>query len=100
MKGLAYEFPLRPDFTAQLVLPYALTKQETVRLAAFLDTLVPATPDTLEGDRGEREPGKGNAGDRRTTGRLAAPHHTPNAPRRSRGQNARRDASRHAAGPR
>jgi len=36
----AYDFPLRPDFMAQLVLPRNLTEVEARRLAAFLCTLV------------------------------------------------------------
>jgi hypothetical protein len=38
--GLAYNFPLRPDFMAQLVLPQDLSTKEARRLADMLATLV------------------------------------------------------------
>lgn len=47
----AYEFPLRPDFTAQLVLPLDLTEAEAMRLCAMIRTLPPPTP-TPEPRRG------------------------------------------------
>jgi hypothetical protein len=38
-RGLAYSYPLRGDFMAQLVLPYDLTDLEAKRLGAFLLSL-------------------------------------------------------------
>lgn len=38
-----YEYPLRPNFLAQAVLPRNLTSQEAARLCAFIMTL--AQPD-------------------------------------------------------
>ena len=38
-KSIAYDFPLRPDFLANLLLPPDLTVAEVGRLKAFLDTL-------------------------------------------------------------
>lgn len=34
-----YEYPLRPDFTAQVVLPRDLTTAEAKRLCAMIETL-------------------------------------------------------------
>ncbi len=45
--GLSMPFPLRVDFTAQVVIPVDLTQLEADRLSAFLKTL--AKPE--EGDR-------------------------------------------------
>jgi len=36
IKGLAYEFPLRPGFMVQIVVPRDLTVQEAERLYLFL----------------------------------------------------------------
>ena len=41
----AYEFPLRPDCVAQLVLPGDLTKREADRLCAMIQTLPIPTKD-------------------------------------------------------
>jgi hypothetical protein len=45
--GLAHEFPLRPDFMVQLVLPVNLTTKEARRLAAFLLTLADDDDQTI-----------------------------------------------------
>lgn len=45
--GLVYDFPLRADFMAQLVLPRDLTSAEAKRLMAFLESLV--TPGGTDG---------------------------------------------------
>ena len=42
MSEICYNFPLRSDFMAQLVLPQDLTEKEAKRLAAFIATLVVA----------------------------------------------------------
>lgn len=38
-RRLVIDFPLRPDFAAQFVLPYDLTTQEAKRIGAMLETL-------------------------------------------------------------
>jgi hypothetical protein len=37
---MQYPFPLRPDFLARVTLPRDLTKEEAMRLAAYLESLV------------------------------------------------------------
>jgi hypothetical protein len=39
VKGMAYDFPLRPGFLAQVVLPLDLTMLEAKRIAAFVESL-------------------------------------------------------------
>jgi hypothetical protein len=44
-RGAEYPYPLRPDFTARLILPTNLTRAEVLRITAMLETLV-IQPDT------------------------------------------------------
>ncbi len=57
-RALAYDFPLRPDFLAQLVLPVNITEREAKKLGAFLLTLVQEQeePETVPPDRLIEEP--------------------------------------------
>lgn len=41
-KSLCYDFPLRPDYDAQLVIPRNLSMQEAERLAEFLKSIAAA----------------------------------------------------------
>jgi len=44
-RGHCYEYPLRPDFVAQLVIPRELTERDARRLCAFIQSLVMPTSD-------------------------------------------------------
>jgi hypothetical protein len=44
--GFCYEYPLRPDFVAQAVLPRDLTPQEAARICAFIRSLAEETWET------------------------------------------------------
>lgn len=46
---LCLDFPMRPDFLAQIVVPRHMTLAEAKRLCAFIETLV--TPDSAEAPR-------------------------------------------------
>jgi len=45
---VAYDFPLRPDLLARIVLPFRLTERDAKRVEAFVAALaiddIPATP--------------------------------------------------------
>ena len=50
--SICYEYPLRPDYTAQLILPRELTAMEAARLVHFIKTLVIEPGTALSGAPG------------------------------------------------
>lgn len=48
--SLCYDYPLRPDFLAQLVVPRDISRAEAKRLCAFIETLaIPAESGDTDG---------------------------------------------------
>lgn len=53
-RGQLYEFPMRPGFLAQVILPRNVTALEVARLCAMLKTLpVPESVDTVPTPTGD-----------------------------------------------